>query len=382
MKKIILLSTALGAAAMVSCGTSDSAQGDAVQLIAQRDSLESLRSKIDAALRDINERITELDSTAQWSNVTLYGAASGAFEHGFNVYGTVRSDQSVTLFPESAGRIAKVNVRSGQQVSTGTVLVELDNQVMKSSLAEVKTQLELAQTLFDKQKRLWDQGVGSEVQFLQAKTQLEALKKRLNAVEAQVGMTQIRAPFSGTVDEVFVREGEYAAPGMAAARFISNGGLRLEMDIPETYLTRIKAGQKVTMDFTSVGVKSEGTISNVGGFISPDSRTFRVTVNLPANNLYKPNMLASVYVRDYQADSAMYLPNRLILQDRKGTNYTYVYVAKEGSQLGTVERRDLTLGVAGGETTEIKGGILAGDRVIDRGIRSVQPKQTVKAIAE
>lgn len=353
-----------------------------MQLIAQRDSLESLRSKIDAALRDINERITELDSTAQWSNVTLYGAASGAFEHGFNVYGTVRSDQSVTLFPESAGRIAKVNVRSGQQVSTGTVLVELDNQVMKSSLAEVKTQLELAQTLFDKQKRLWDQGVGSEVQFLQAKTQLEALKKRLNAVEAQVGMTQIRAPFSGTVDEVFVREGEYAAPGMAAARFISNGGLRLEMDIPETYLTRIKAGQKVTMDFTSVGVKSEGTISNVGGFISPDSRTFRVTVNLPANNLYKPNMLASVYVRDYQADSAMYLPNRLILQDRKGTNYTYVYVAKEGSQLGTVERRDLTLGVAGGETTEIKGGILAGDRVIDRGIRSVQPKQTVKAIAE
>lgn len=382
MKKIILFSTALGAAAMVSCGTSDSASGDAVQLIAQRDSLESLRSEIDAALRDINERITELDSTAQWSNVTLYGAASGAFEHGFNVYGTVRSDQSVTLFPESAGRIAKVNVRSGQQVSAGTVLVELDNQVMKSSLAEVKTQLELAQTLFDKQKRLWDQGVGSEVQFLQAKTQLEALKKRLNAVEAQVGMTQIRAPFSGTVDEVFVREGEYAAPGMAAARFISNGGLRLEMDIPETYLTRIKAGQKVTMDFTSVGVKSEGTISNVGGFISPDSRTFRVTVNLPANNLYKPNMLASVYVRDYQADSAMYLPNRLILQDRKGTNYTYVYVAKEGSQLGTVERRDLTLGVAGGETTEIKGGILAGDRVIDRGIRSVQPKQTVKAIAE
>jgi RND family efflux transporter MFP subunit len=195
-------------------------------------------------------------------------------------------------------------------------------------------------------------------------------------------MTQIRAPFSGTVDEVFMREGEYAAPGMAAARLISNGGLRLEMDIPETYLTRIKTGQKVLMDFNSVGIKSEGSISSVGGFISPDSRTFRVTVNLPNSNQYKPNMLASVYVRDYQSDSALYLPNRLILQDRKGTNYTYVYVAKAGSQLGTVERRDLTLGVVGGETTEIKGGILNGDRVIDRGIRSVQPKQTVKAITE
>lgn len=382
MKKSIFITAAVATAALTSCGNSDSASGDFTQLVAKRDSLESLRSQIDAALRDVNERLTELDSNAQWSNVTLYGAASGAFEHGFHVYGTVRSDQSVSLYPESAGRIVRVNVRAGQQVSAGSVLVELDNQVMKSSLAEVKTQLELAQTLFDKQKRLWDQGVGSEVQFLQAKTQFESLKKRLSTVEAQVGMTQIRAPFSGTVDEVFVREGEYAAPGMAAARLISNGGLRLEMDIPETYLTRIKAGQKVSMDFTSVGLKTEGTISNVGGFISPDSRTFRVNVNLPANSLYKPNMLASVYVRDYQADSAMYLPNRLILQDRKGTNYTYVYVAKAGSQLGTVERRDLTLGVVGGETTEIKGGILAGDRVIDRGIRSVQPKQTVKAITE
>jgi membrane fusion protein (multidrug efflux system) len=382
MKKSLLFSAAVAAAALASCGTSESAQGDAAQLLAQRDSLETMRSQIDAALRDVNERLTALDTTAQWSNVTLYGAASGAFEHGFNVYGTVRSDQSVSLYPESAGRIAKVNVRAGQQIAAGTVVVELDNQVMRSSLAEVKTQLELAQTLYDKQKRLWDQGVGSEVQYLQAKTQFESLKKRLSAVEAQVGMTQIRAPFSGTVDEVFVREGEYAAPGMAAARLISNGGLRLEMDIPETYLTRIKTGQKVSMDFNSVGIKSEGSISSVGGFISPDSRTFRVTVNLPANSMYKPNMLASVYVRDYQADSALYLPNRLILQDRKGSNYTYVYVAKSGVELGTVERRDLTLGVVGGETTEIKGGILAGDRVIDRGIRSVQPKQTVKAITE
>ena len=381
MKKNLLLTAAV-AVAVASCGTSDSAQGDAAQLTAQRDSLETLKRTVDAALRDVNLRLSELDSTNNWANVTLYGAASGAFEHGFNVYGTVRSDQSVSLYPESPGRIARVNVRAGQNVSAGTVLVELDNQVMKSSLAEVKTQLELAQTLYDKQKRLWDQGVGSEVQYLQAKTQFEALKKRLSATEAQVGMTQIRAPFSGTVDEVFVREGEYAAPGMATARLISNGGLRLEMDIPETYLTRIKVGQTVDMDFNSVGVKAQGRISSVGGFISPDSRTFRVTVNLPANGAYKPNMLASVYVRDYETESALYLPNRLILQDRKGTNYTYVFVGKEGSTLGTVERRDLSLGVVGGESTEIKGGILAGDRVIDRGIRSVQPNQTVKAITE
>lgn len=381
MKQSFVLAAA-AAVFLASCSSNPSETGDAGRLAARRDSLETLRATIDRELREINQRLAELDSSTQWAAVTLYDVHSGAFEHGFQVYGTVRSDQSVNLFPESPGKVVRLNARAGQTVAAGALLLELDNQVMKSSLAEVKTQLELAQTLFDKQKRLWDQGVGSEVQFLQAKTQFEALKKRLSSVEAQVGMTQIRAPFAGTVDEVFVREGEYAAPGMATMRLISKGGLRLELDIPETYLTRIKKGQKVDMDFNSVGIKAEGRISSVGEFISPDSRTFRVTVDLPANASYKPNMLASVYVRDYQQDSARYLPNRLILQDRKGTNYTYVFLGKPSGNLGTIERRDLQLGVVGAESTEILGGLNQGDRVVDRGIRSVQPNQTVKALAE
>jgi RND family efflux transporter MFP subunit len=272
-------------------------------------------------------------------------------------------------------------VRSGQKVSAGQVLIELDNSVIQSSLAEIKTQLDLAQTLFDKQKRLWDQGIGSEVQFLQAKTQLEGLQKRLSTAQKQAAMATVRAPFAGSVDEIFAKQGEYAAPGAPMARLISNGGLRLELDVPETYITRLKVGQKIALDFNSINVKTTASISQVGDFINPDSRTFKVSVNLPSNGQFKPNMMASAQVVDYASTGVLTLPNRLILQDTKGQSYTYVFVAAENG-LGKVERRELTLGVSNNDATEVLGGLKPGEQVIDRGIRSVQTGETVKSVKE
>jgi RND family efflux transporter MFP subunit len=338
-------------------------------------------AKAEGELAEIDLKLAVLDSSAQWNTVTLLQAGSAQFQHDFNVYGTVRSDQSVTLYPESAGRIQRVLVRSGQKVSAGQVLVELDNSVVQSSLAEIKTQLDLAQTLFDKQKRLWDQGIGSEVQYLQAKTQLEGLQKRLSTAQKQAAMATVRAPFAGSVDELFAKQGEYAAPGMPMARLISSGGLRLELDVPETYITRLKVGQKIALDFNSIDVKTTATINQVGDFINPDSRTFKVSVNLPSNGQYKPNMMASAQVVDYESTGVLTLPNRLILQDTKGQNYTYVFVPAANG-LGNVERRALTLGVSNNDATEVLGGLKAGEQVIDRGIRSVQTGETVKSVTE
>ncbi len=381
MKKIHLLIAVSAAAVWASCTSKDSAQGDAAALTARRDSLAAVIAKAESELSEIDLQLAVLDSSAQWNTVTLLEAGSSQFQHDFNVYGTVKSDQSVTLLPESAGRIQRVLVRSGQKVSAGQVLIELDNSVIQSSLAEIKTQLDLAQTLFDKQKRLWDQGIGSEVQFLQAKTQLEGLQKRLTTTQKQAAMSSIRAPFAGSIDELFAKPGEYAAPGMPMARLISSGGLRLELDVPETYITRLKVGQKISLDFNSIGVKTSASISQVGDFINPDSRTFKVNVNLPSNGQFKPNMMASAQVVDYESTGVLTLPNRLILQDTKGASYTYVFVpAQKG--LGKVERRGLTLGVSNNDATEVRGGLKVGEQVIDRGIRSVQTGETVKSVNE
>jgi len=378
MNKTFLLFATVAAAA-ASCTSNDSASGDVAQLTARRDSLASIVAKAEGELSQIDLELAALDTTAQWNTVTILAAGSSAFQHDFDIYGTVKSDQSVTLYPESAGRIQRVLVRSGQKVSAGQVLVELDNSVMQSSLAEIKTQLDLAQTLFDKQKRLWDQGIGSEVQYLQVKTQLEGLQKRLATAQKQAAMASLRAPFAGTVDELFLKAGEYAAPGMAVARLVSSGGLRLELDVPETYITRLKVGQKIALNFNSIGLQTSASISQVGDFISADSRTFKVNVSLPSNSQIKPNMMASAQVVDYSSKGVITVPNRLILQDSKGANYTYLFVpAKNG--LGKVERRELQLGVSNNDATEVLGGLSLEEQIIDRGIRSVQTGETVKAV--
>lgn len=378
MNKTFLLFATVAAAA-ASCTSNDSASGDVAQLTARRDSLASIIAKAEGELSQIDLELASLDTTAQWNTVTILAVGSSAFQHDFDIYGTVKSDQSVTLYPESAGRIQRVLVRSGQKVSAGQVLVELDNSVMQSSLAEIKTQLDLAQTLFDKQKRLWDQGIGSEVQYLQVKTQLEGLQKRLATAQKQAAMASLRAPFAGTVDELFLKAGEYAAPGMAVARLVSSGGLRLELDVPETYITRLKVGQKIALNFNSIGLQTSASISQVGDFISADSRTFKVNVSLPANSQIKPNMMASAQVVDYSSTGIITVPSRLILQDSKGANYTYLFVpAKNG--LGKVERRDLQLGVSNNDATEVLGGLSLEEQIIDRGIRSVQTGETVKAV--
>ena len=378
MNKTFLLFATVAAAA-ASCTSNDSASGDVAQLTARRDSLASIVAKAEGELSQIDLELASLDTTAQWNTVTILAVGSSAFQHDFDIYGTVKSDQSVTLYPESAGRIQRVLVRSGQKVSAGQVLVELDNSVMQSSLAEIKTQLDLAQTLFDKQKRLWDQGIGSEVQYLQVKTQLEGLQKRLATAQKQAAMASLRAPFAGTVDELFLKAGEYAAPGMAVARLVSSGGLRLELDVPETYISRLKVGQKIALNFNSIGLQTSASISQVGDFISADSRTFKVNVSLPSNSQIKPNMMASAQVVDYSSKGVITVPNRLILQDSKGANYTYLFVpAKNG--LGKVERRELQLGVSNNDATEVLGGLSLEEQIIDRGIRSVQTGETVKAV--
>jgi RND family efflux transporter MFP subunit len=378
MNKTFLLFATVAAAA-ASCTSNDSASGDVAQLTARRDSLASIVAKAEGELSQIDLELASLDTTAQWNTVTILAAGSSAFQHDFDIYGTVKSDQSVTLYPESAGRIQRVLVRSGQKVSAGQVLVELDNSVMQSSLAEIKTQLDLAQTLFDKQKRLWDQGIGSEVQYLQVKTQLEGLQKRLATAQKQAAMASLRAPFAGTVDELFLKAGEYAAPGMAVARLVSSGGLRLELDVPETYISRLKVGQKIALNFNSIGLQTSASISQVGDFISADSRTFKVNVSLPSNSQIKPNMMASAQVVDYSSKGVITVPNRLILQDSKGANYTYLFVPSKNG-LGKVERRELQLGVSNNDATEVLGGLSLEEQIIDRGIRSVQTGETVKAV--
>jgi RND family efflux transporter MFP subunit len=376
MKKSLIWAIALGA---VAC--SNEKTTDLSQLQGERDSLVALSQTAAARIQEIDAELAALDSTRDLTSVTLLEVQPENFVHAFEALGKVEADRSVNLLPEMGGQIKRVLVSEGDRVAAGQTLVELDNSVMRSTLDEVKKSLNLAVTLFEKQERLWKQGIGSEVQYLQAKTNKESLEQRIQTLQTQMAMTRVKAPFAGTVDEMNAKEGEFAAPGMALGRLISAGKASVTVDIPESYSNVVGKGQKVDLLFPSINKTLEARVTQVSDFINPDNRTFKVYVNLPATGEFKPNMLAKVRVRDYEANQALSVPAALVQQDMNGGQYVFVYKAVKGG-IGLVEKRAVTIGKNNGSQVEIASGLKMGEILVDKGARTVRDGQSVKEMKE
>lgn len=376
MKKSLIWAIALGA---VAC--SNEKTTDLSQLQGERDSLVALSQTAATRIQEIDAQLAALDSTRDLTSVTLLEVQPENFVHAFEALGKVEADRSVNLLPEMGGQIKRVLVSEGDRVAAGQTLVELDNSIMRSTLDEVKKSLQLAATLFEKQERLWKQGIGSEVQYLQAKTNKESLEQRIQTLQTQLGMTRVKAPFAGTVDEMNAKEGEFAAPGMALGRLISAGKAAVTVDIPESYSNVVGKGQKVDLVFPSINKTMEARVTQVSDYINPDNRTFKVYVNLPATGEFKPNMLAKVRVRDYEADQALSVPSSLVQQDMNGDQYVFVYKAVKGG-IGLVEKRPITIGKNNGSQVEIASGLKMGEQLVDKGARTVRDGQSVKEMKE
>ena len=376
MKNSLIWAVALGAVACSQENTTDLAQ-----LQGERDSLVALTQTAATRIQEIDAQLAALDSTRELTAVTVLEVSPETFIHSFEALGKVEADRSVNLLPEMGGQIKRVLVEEGDRVVAGQTLIELDNSVMRSSLDEVKKSLSLATTLFEKQERLWKQGIGSEVQYLQAKTNKESLEQRIQTVQNQLAMSRVKAPFAGTVDEMNAKEGEFAAPGMALGRLISTGKASVTADIPESYSNVVGKGQKVDLFFPSINKTLEARVTQVSDYINPDNRSYKVYVNLPATGEYKPNMLAKVKVRDYEADQALSVPAALVQQDMSGNNYVFVWkLVKDG--IGLVEKRAVEVGKNNGEQVEIKSGLALGETLVDKGARTVREGQSVKVMTE
>ena len=368
----------LAALAFLTACQPQSSNEDIETLTSRRDSIQTAIANLRVALDEVNVDLALLDSTRNFSTITALAPSHGAFAHSFKVYGTVNAEQSVNLIPEMPGRITQVHVRGGERVQAGQVLVSLDGSVLAANLSEVESQLMLAKKLYDKQSSLWSQGIGSEIQYLQSKTNFDALTNRLQSVKEQLALTEIRAPFNGTVEVVNAKAGEYASPGMPLVLMGSQSGLRLEAHIPENYIKSVHQGDMVNIYFESIEEELVARISQVGGYINPGSRTFMVAVDLPSKPYFKPNMMAQMDIVDYRADSATFIPSRLVLQDPEGRDFTYVVT--EGANPATIQRRDLVLGRSNRESTEILSGLESTDIIVDKGIRSIQIDQMVNVL--
>ncbi|MCK0161030.1 efflux RND transporter periplasmic adaptor subunit [Allomuricauda sp. F6463D] len=386
MKKTIYIT--LTAAILASCGGSDNNSLDKV--IASKD-VETIRAKhteishehkaLEKQLKSLDSVIALLDGSANLPLVTTIQVQPQKFDHYLELQGDVMTKQNVLIYPEMSGTLNKVYVEKGQKVSKGQLLATIDDGGLSSQLAQLKTQTELSKTTFERQKRLWEQNIGSEIQYLQAKTNFEAQENAVKQLESQVAKSSIRAPFTGIIDNVIKDEGTVVGPGAGSEvfRIVNLSNMYIEVDVPESHLPNVTSGKDVKVYFPVLGDSVSTKIRQTGNFINPSNRSFTAEIPVPSHDgKIKPNLTARVLINDYTSDNAILIPQSILSENADGEQYVFLVEADSIQNDPVAKKVVIKTGKTQGDYVEVLSGINDGDAIIDEGARSVKENQKVK----
>ena len=338
---------------------------------------------LELELEELNQAIGQLDKEQKFLLITSITAQEAPYAHYVSFQGTLETDQNIVMYPEIPALLKSVNVKEGQRVKKGDVLAELSDSGMIDQLQQLEVQYALAKTTFERQKRLWEQQIGSEMQYLQAEAQFKSLQKSISQMQDQVAKTKISAPFDGIVDHILADEGSSLAPGMTPViRIINLNQMKVSASVPEIHLPNIQRGSIVNVEVPVLNRTLEANINTVGNFINPNNRTFRVEIALKNTDGHlKPNMTAQLYINDYNNPEAILIPSKNILENQKGENYVYKLqpLSKEDKTYKAI-KTFVKLGKSSDNYTEVLEGISSGDQLVEDGIRLVEDQQMVKVI--
>lgn len=380
---IFLLLTAI---IIASCG-GDSKSVDA---IIESGNLESIRAKrteivthqqeVNQQLASIDAAISKLDTVKKIPLVTVFTAKHETFNHFLELQGSVETKKNILLYPEFSGLLTRVYAKEGQKVVAGQLLASIDDGGLSQQLAQMEVQANLAKTTFERQERLWEQKIGSEIAYLQAKANYEGQQNVVNQMRSQVAKTSIRAPFSGIVDDVMTEQGTVVSAGQSAVfRLVNLGDMYIQADVPEGYLPTVTLNKDVEIYFPVLGETVKSKVTQVGNYINPNNRSFKVEVNVPnKNGNIKPNLTAKVKINDYTNAEAILIPQSVISENANGEQYIYITNAT-GNQAEAIAKRVIVqTGKTQGDFVEILNGIKNGDTIIIEGARSVRDGQLVE----
>ena len=313
----------------MSCNTAATEPKSLTDLKIKKTALLDQLNEISNELKSVESAISTLDTLKRLMTVTSFKAEEKEFNHYIEVQGVVKADKTIGLRAEMGGTITAILIKQGQRVSKGQILATLESSVIDNSVLQLTTQLNLATTTYERQARLWDQKIGSEIQFLQSKAQKEGLENSLNSLKAQAHKMKIIAPFSGIIDQVFAKTGELISPQTPFLRLVNLDNVYIESEITETYLKAITKGTKALVHFNSINTTIEASITQVGNFINPNNRSFKTRIDIKnTNNDLKANLLANIKINDFNA-SGIVIPSKFIQQDRNGNTFVYVLEAEE-----------------------------------------------------
>lgn len=373
---------------LAACGSNT--EGSVESVIASND-LKAIRAKkaeviaeqnrIKEQIQLLDKAIAGLDENTKIPLITTRQVNQEVFTHYLELQGSVTTKDLLVIYPEYSGILTDVYVTEGQRVKKGQVLARIDDGGLSQQLAQLKIQSELSKTTFERQQRLWDQKIGSEMQYLQAKSNYESQAQAIAQLEQQVAKTIVTAPFSGTIDDVMSEQGSVVMPGQTALmRIVSLDNMYIVTDVPEKYIANIERNKKVIVDFPILNKRIESKIRQVGNFIDPNNRTFKVEISVPNNDKsIKPNLTAKLSINDYTNPGALLIPQSVISENASGEQYIYIVKDKEGDD-AVAEKITIETGMTQGDVIEVLAGLESGTEIILEGARSVNDGQEVRII--
>lgn len=356
--------------------------GNLEQIRAKKTELDAQQQEIASQLKLIEGKIKELDPQEKIPLITTFATKQEIFTHYVELQGSVDTKQNLVIFPEYSGILTKVYVKEGQNVNKGQILAKIDDGGLSQQLSQLQIQADLAKTTYERQERLWNQKIGSEIQYLQAKSSYEAQQKAVNQLQQQIGKTIVRAPFSGTIDDVITEQGSVVAPGQSQLfRIVNLEDMYIETDVPESYIPNVTVGKDVKIEIPVLNKSINAKVRQAGSFINPANRTFKIEVPVPNNgNTIKPNLTAKLKINDYTNKEAILIPQSIISENAEGEQYVYTIVDKKQKK-ATAKRVIIKTGKTQGDLIEVVSGLKSGDEIIEEGARSVKDGQVVKILA-
>ena len=374
---------------VISCGPKNSKSTEEILATNDYTLIQKRKGEIKTQINDLKFKLNRLDNVLEKidtdKNLFLVSAIklkSKNFSHYLNFQGSLDTDQNVVIYPELPGLLKNIYVKQGEKVKKGQIIAKISDSGLTDQLEQLKLQRNLAKTTFERQQKLWDQKIGSEIQYLQAKTNFKSLEKKISQMRDQEGKTRILAPFDGTIDDIIADIGSNLAPGLTPIlRIINIDQMKVSAEIPEIHIPYIKQNKNVKIYVPILDKQILGKISSVGNFINPNNRSFNIEIKLlNKSNELKPNMTVSLEINDYQNDSAILIPSKDILEDEE-RNFNVYKLVIDSNENYKSNKVMIQKGKAYNNMTEIKSGLKENDLIINDGLRQVEDGQIVKVIS-
>jgi len=376
---------------LISCGEKKTSSieeiiesGNLSEMRAKKKEIEENQKQINIKLEALTAAISIYDTVKKLPLVTTFSTTETLFNHYLELQGNVSTKKNVLVYPEVPGIIENIKVVEGQRVKKGDLLAVLSDGGLSDQLAQLEIQTQLAKTTYERQKNLWDQNIGSEIEYLNAEATYLGNINAINQLKSQFDKTKILAPFTGIIDDIYKEEGMVIAPGQGSEllRIVNLDNMYIDANVPESYITSVVKGKHVEVYFPILEKTVQAEIRNVSNYVNPSNRTFGVEVKVPnPKHDIKPNLTAKLKINDYKNSKAILIPQSIISENAQGQQYIYIVSNKRQNGEAKAERKIIETGKTQGDIIEVLTSFPNGLEIINEGARSVTDGQIVKILS-